>query len=85
MTVPVAALPPVSRVGVTETEASDGPAGVAALTERLAVRGTLSIAAMIWTISGGAAALVAIVNVTLVAPAGTTARGRHRRDRRCRR
>src|SRR5262249_13714847 len=71
-TVPVAALPPVSVDGVVDTDVSDGPAGVAALTDRFAVRGTFWIAAVIWTIVGGAAAFVAIGNVTLLAPAGAT-------------
>ena len=69
---PVAELPPVRLVGTVLTLASVGPAGVAALTDRFAVRGTFWIAAMICTISAGAAALVVIVNVALVAPAGTT-------------
>src|SRR5439155_14495168 len=75
VTVPVVGLPPVTLDGLTETDDSDGPAGVAALTERLAVRGTFWTAAMIWTMVGGAAALVVIVNVTLVAPGGTTVEG----------
>src|SRR5947209_12421547 len=41
--VPVAGLPPVRLLGVTETADKDGPAGVAAFTDRFAVRGTLSI------------------------------------------
>src|SRR5438067_8564199 len=39
VTVPVALLPPVSVDGLTETADSDGPVGVAALTDRFAVRG----------------------------------------------
>src|SRR5262245_22883579 len=35
-TVPVAGLPPVTVDGLTDTDARDGPAGVAALTERFA-------------------------------------------------
>ena len=46
--------------------------GVAALTERFAVRGTFWIAAMSWTIVAGAAAFVATVNVTVPTPAGAT-------------
>jgi hypothetical protein len=72
VTVPVAALPPVSDDGVADTELSEGPAGVAALTERLAVRGTFWTAAVSWTMVGGAAALVAIGKLAEVAPAGTT-------------
>src|SRR5262245_8291689 len=45
-TVPVAALPPVSVDGVTETAFSDGPGGVAAFTDSSVVRGTFWIAAM---------------------------------------
>src|SRR3954447_13703405 len=72
VTVPVAALPPASVDGTTETADSDGPGGRAGLTDRLAVRGTLSTAAVSWTIVGGAAAFVVIGNVAVVAPAGTT-------------
>ena len=70
VTVPVAALPPVSVEGIADTEVSEGPAGVAALTERFAVRGTFCTAAVIWTMVGGAAALVAIGKLADVAPAG---------------
>jgi hypothetical protein len=62
---PVAALPPVTLAGVTDTDDRDGPDGVAALTERFAVRGTFWMAAVIWTMVGGAAAFVAIVKVTV--------------------
>ena len=51
VTVPVAELPPVRLVGTVLTLASVGPAGVAALTDRFAVRGTFWIAAMICTMS----------------------------------
>ena len=71
--VPVAPPPPTTLVGVTDTEDSCAPAGVAALTDRFAVRGTLPTAAMICTISSGAAALVEIVKSTEIAPAGTVA------------
>jgi hypothetical protein len=64
-TVPVAALPPVTLAGVTDTDDRDGPDGVAALTERFAVRGTFWMATVIWTMVGGAAAFVAIVKVTV--------------------
>ena len=46
VTVPVAGLPPVTLVGVTDTADSDGPGGVAAFTDRFAVRGTLPMAAV---------------------------------------
>ena len=72
-TVPVAPPPPTTVVGVTDTADSCAPAGVAALTERFAVRGTLPTAAMICTIVSGAAALVEIVKSTEIAPAGTVA------------
>ena len=58
--------------GAKATDVSDGPLGVAALTERLAVRGVLPTHAVIDAIVGGAEALVAMVKVVLVAPAGTT-------------
>jgi len=69
--VPVAGLPPVRLLGVTETADKDGPAGVAAFTDRFAVRGTLPIAAVSTTIVAGAAAFVLIGNVADKAPAGT--------------
>ncbi|MEU5943885.1 hypothetical protein ABZ807_33150, partial [Micromonospora sp. NPDC047548] len=72
VTVPVAGLPPVKSDGFTDTDERDGPGGVAAFTERFAVRGMFWTAAVIWTIAGGAAALVAMVNVTVACPAGTT-------------
>ena len=72
VTVPVAALPPVRLDGVTDTPDSDGPGGVAVLTDTFAVRGTFCTAAVIWTIVGGAAALVVIVKVTVPWPAGAT-------------
>ena len=72
VTVPVAELPPVRLDGVTDTDDSDGPAGVAGLTERFAERGVFWMAAVIWTIVGGAAALVVIVNVTVPWLAGAT-------------
>ena len=50
---------------MTDTDNSDGPGGVAALTDRLAVRGTFPMAAVSWTMVGGAAALVAMVKVTV--------------------
>src|SRR3954447_15386493 len=71
VTVPVAGLPPVSVLGMTETAVSDGPAGRAALTERLAERGVLPTHAVIWTIVSGAAALVVIGNVAVSACGGT--------------
>lgn len=73
--VPVAGLPPVKVDGITDTEDSDGPGGVAALTERFAVRGTFWTAAMIWTISGGAAAFVVIVKFTVLCPPAATTDG----------
>src|SRR5215210_6423575 len=69
--VPVAGLPPLSADGVTDTAVSDGPAGVAAFTWRLADRGVLPVQAVIVTFDGGAAAFVATGNVADVAPAGT--------------
>src|SRR3954447_488353 len=71
-TVPVAEPPPTTLVGVTDTDVSEGPAGVAWLTTSVAVRGTLAIAAVIVTNVSGAAALVVIVNVADDDPAGTT-------------
>jgi len=70
--VPVAALPPVSVVGMTETAVNDGPAGRAGLTDRFAERGVLPTHAVIWTMVGGAAAFVEIGNDTDWAPFGTT-------------
>src|SRR5262249_51221348 len=70
--VPVAGLPPVSVAGVTDTADSDGPGGVAALTERFAVRGTFWTAAVIWTIVAGAEAFVVIVKFTVLCPPGAT-------------
>src|SRR3954453_14427282 len=72
VTVPVAAPPPTTLVGATDTAVSDGPAGVAWLTTSVAVRGTLAIAAVMVTNVSGAAALVVIVNVAELEPAGTT-------------
>src|SRR3954470_23012222 len=72
VTVPVAAPPPTTLVGATDTAVSDGPAGVAWLTTSVAVRGTLAIAAVMVTNVSGAAALVVIVNVADDEPAGTT-------------
>ena len=70
-TVPVAFCPPTIDVGTKETDDSDGPAGVAAFTERLWVREMLSgVAPMICTIVGGAAALDVIVKLPVVWPAG---------------
>src|SRR4051812_43865563 len=71
-TVPVAEPPPTTLVGVTDTDVSEGPAGVAWLTTSVAVRGTLAIAAVIVTNVSGAAAFVVIVNVADDDPAGTT-------------
>src|SRR4051812_6079114 len=60
-TVPVAAPPPTTVVGVTDTDESEGPAGVAWLTPSGAVRGTLGSAAGVVTNgSGGAAAGVGV-------------------------
>src|SRR4051794_28265944 len=72
VTVPVAAPPPTTVVGVTDTDVSEGPAGVAWFTTRVAVRGTFAIAAVMVTKVSGAAALVVIVNVAELDPAGTT-------------
>src|SRR3954452_2542928 len=49
VTVPVAGLPPVNVFGITETADSDAPAGRAALTDRFADRGVLSVDAVIRT------------------------------------
>src|SRR3954468_13536450 len=71
LTVPVAFCPPTIDVGMKETDCRDGPAGVAAFTDRLWVREMLSaVAPMIWTIVGGAAAFDVIVKVPVVCPAG---------------
>src|SRR4051794_4755908 len=70
--VPVAGLAPVSVFGTTDTADSDGPAGRAGLTDRLAERGVFPTHAVIWTIVGGAAAFVEIGNVADCDPAGTT-------------
>src|SRR4051794_1677805 len=72
VTVPVALARAVTLVGVTETDFSVPPAGAAKLTDMLAVRGTLSTAAVICTPVGGAAALDVIVNVFSIVLAGTT-------------
>ena len=70
LTVPVAGLPPVSVLGMTETADSDGPAGRAGLTDRFAERGVLPTQAVSWTIVGGAAAFVEIGKFTDWAPFG---------------
>src|SRR4051794_22052028 len=70
VTVPVVGLPPVTVLGFVETALSEGPAGVAALTERTAVRGTLLMAAVMVTKSGAADAFVVIVKEAWSAPAG---------------
>src|SRR5947209_6595790 len=72
VTVPVAGLPPVTRLGVTETADSDGPGGVASLTDKFAVRGTLPMAAVSCTMVAGAAAFVATGKLAAVEPAGMT-------------
>ena len=72
VTVPVAGLPPVRLEGITDTDDSDGPPGVAALTERFAERETFWIQAVIWTMVGRAAELVVIVNVTVPWLGGAT-------------
>jgi hypothetical protein len=70
-TVPVAFWPPTIDVGTKETEDSDGPPGVAALTDKMWVRELLSgVAPMIWTNVGGAAALEVMVKLPVVCPAG---------------
>jgi hypothetical protein len=70
--VPVVGLPPVSRDGLTDTADSDGPGGVAGLTESVAWRGVFWMEAVIWTLVAGAPALVVIGNVTVPWPAGAT-------------
>src|SRR4051794_14266833 len=70
--VPVAGLPPVRVLGMTDTAVSDGPAGRAALTDRFAERGVLPTHAVICTIVSGAAAFVLIGNVADSTPGGTT-------------
>src|SRR4051794_7689948 len=72
VTVPVAAPPPTTLFGATDTDVSEGPAGVAWFTTSVAVRGTLPIAAVMETNVSGAAALVVMVNVAVVDPVGTT-------------
>src|SRR4051812_8487258 len=72
VTLPVDEAPPVTVDGVADTAESEFPPGVAALTERFCMRGTFWIAAVICTIVGAAAALVVMVNVADIAPAGTT-------------
>src|SRR4051794_30514637 len=72
LTVPVPDVPPVIVDGVTDTDVSELPPGWAGLTDRLAWRGTFWIAAVSCTIVGGAEALVVILNVADIAPAGTT-------------
>ena len=70
-TVPVAFWPPTIDVGTKDTDDSEGPAGVAALTDRMWVREMLSgVAPMICTISRRAAAFEVIVKVPVVCPAG---------------
>ena len=70
-TVPVAFWPPTIEVGTKEIVESDGPAGVAAFTDRMWVREPLSgVAPVIVTFSGGAAALEVMVKVPVVWPAG---------------
>ncbi|HVQ19080.1 MAG TPA: hypothetical protein VMT27_08610, partial [Actinomycetes bacterium] len=77
-TVPVAFCPATIDVGTNETDVSDGPAGVAAFTERVWVREMLSgVAPMIWTLVAGAEAVDVIVNMPLVWPAGIVDRDRH--------
>src|SRR4051794_3895032 len=69
--VPVAGRARVSVFGTTDTADSDGPAGRAGFTDRLAERGVLPTHAAIWTIVGGAAAFVEIGNAADCDPAGT--------------
>ena len=58
-------------MGTNDTDDNEGPAGVAAFTERLCVREMLSgVAPMICTIVGGADAVDVIVKVPVVCPAG---------------
>src|SRR4029077_6258583 len=57
--------------GTNEIAESDGPAGVAALTDTMWVREPLSgVAPVIVTFSGGGAAVVGMVKVPVVCPAG---------------
>src|SRR3954453_8395694 len=66
-TVPVAFWPPTTEVGTNEMDERDGPAGVAAFTERGWLRDELSgVAPVICTFSDGADAGEVMVNVPMV-------------------
>ena len=78
--VPVAGLPPVRLVGVTDTAVSDGPARPRGVHRQVGRARRVRDQAVICTIVSGAAAFVVIGNVADVAPLGRSICCRHARE-----